>query len=155
MSELDLTQAEADTLITLEKHCEYLALGRTQKQLEYPSLGGRLILPLLCVNKRENFFLDITRSSLILTKETKQLRGRQIIPLLRLDVGGPPHRNPDDTEIPSPHLHIYREGFGDKYAIPIPEIEFKDITDSRQTLVDFMKRCNITKPPLIGYGLFT
>ena len=153
MSEIDLTQAEADMLIALEKHC---ALEETQKPLNYPDLGGRLIVPLLCINRRENFFLDITRSTIVLTKETKQLRGRQVIPLLRLDVGGgAPHRNPDDTEIPSPHLHIYREGYGDKWAIAIPTGKFTDLSKGYQTLIEFMSYCNITKIPHIRKGLFT
>jgi hypothetical protein len=37
---------------------------------------------------------------------------------MRLDLDGPPHRNPDDQEIPCPHLHIYRAGYGDSGPSP-------------------------------------
>ena len=63
---------------------------------------------------------DVTRAQIKLTKATYQNRARQAIILMRLDLDGPPHRNPDETEIPRPHLHIYREGFGDKWAIAEP-----------------------------------
>ena len=84
-----------------------------------------------------------------------QTRGRKIIVLVRLDFGGQPHRNPDDTEIGSPHLHLYREGYGDKWAFPIPSERFSDINDLGKTLDDFMHYCNITQPPRIRMGLWT
>ncbi|HEY7442131.1 MAG TPA: hypothetical protein VH701_06920 [Vicinamibacterales bacterium] len=33
---------------------------------------------------------------------------------------GAPHRNPDDEEIPCPHLHLYREGYGDSLGDAAP-----------------------------------
>jgi len=52
---------------------------------------------------------------------TYQNRGRAVVVLLRLDLKGSPLRNPNDEVIPCPHLHIYREGFGDKWAYPLAE----------------------------------
>jgi hypothetical protein len=75
--------------------------------------------------------------------------------LVRLNFGGAPHRNPDGEEIDSPHLHLYREGFGDKWAIPVPGDVFGDVTDQWRTLQDFMQYCNIAEIPLIRRGLFT
>jgi hypothetical protein len=45
------------------------------------------------------------------TKATYQNSARQVIILMRLDLDRLPHRNPDDTEVPCPHLHQYREGY--------------------------------------------
>jgi len=73
---------------------------------------------------------------------------------LALGLRWSPHRNPDDQEIPCPHLHIYREGFGDKWAIPAPIAEFPNPTDLFPTFEAFMKRCNITLRPDIQLGLF-
>ncbi len=148
MSEINLTQAEADTLIVMEKH------RINEESHHYPGLGGSICVPLSSVDKRENFLLDVSRGRIDLRKGTYQNRARQIVVLVRLDFGGQPHRNPDDVEIPSPHLHIYREGFGDKWARSIPTERFTNMDDLGNTLDDFMRFCNITLPPLFTQGLF-
>ena len=111
-------------------------------------------IPLQSVDKREQFLLDISRGLIDLGRGKYQNRARQVVVLVRLDFGGSPHRNPDGEEIGSPHLHIYREGFGDKWAIPLPADRFPRITNLRSTLDDFMQFCNITLPPNIESGLF-
>ena len=121
----------------------------------YPVPGGQVRIPLISENKRERFFLDIERGIINLLKGKYQNRARQVVVLLRLDFGGPPHRNPDDGEVLCPHLHIYREGYGDKWAIPVPTDAFPDAADPWQTLADFMRYCNVVEPPLIRRGLFT
>lgn len=148
MADINLTQAGADALIAMEKH------RADDHQWDYPALGGTVRIPLVSTDKKESFMLDVTRGNIDLLKATYQNRVRHTVILLRLDLNGPPHRNPDDVEIPCPHLHIYREGFGDKWAFPIPNNRFTDIADLWQTLLDFMVYCNITQPPLIRKGLF-
>lgn len=149
MPEVNLTQAEADALIAIEKH-------RVDDQsYDYPGTGGSICVPLTSFDKREDFLLDISRGRIDLMKGTYQNRARHIVVLVRLDFGGQPHRNPDDVEVPSPHLHIYREGYGDKWAIPVPIKEFSDIGDLWQTLSDFMRYCNVTQEPYISRGLFS
>lgn len=148
MADINLTQKEADALIKMEKHrlddCSY----------DFPMRGAGLSVPLQSPDKREQFLLDIGRGRIELLKGTYQNRARQVVVLVRLDFGGPPHRNPDDTEVPTPHLHIYREGFGDKWAEPAPSDKFPDTTDLWRTLEDFMRFCNITQPPRIERRLF-
>ena len=78
-----------------------------------------------------------------------------MIILVRLDFGGPPHRNPDGEEIGCPHLHTYREGYGDKWAAEVPTDKFSDLSDLWTTLGDFMTLCNVVKPPNFVRGLFT
>ncbi len=114
MADIDISQAEADALIAMEKHFVY------ENDWTFPAAGERLALELNSTDKRESFALDITRSQIKLTKATYQNRARQAIVLMRLDLDGPPHRNPDGQDIPCPHLHIYREGFADKWAEEAP-----------------------------------
>lgn len=149
MADLDITQAEADALIAMEKHCV------DNKDCLFPEPGGRLAIALTSPDKRENFMLDITRAQIKLTKATYQNRARQAIILMRLDIDGPPHRNPDDQEIPCPHLHIYREGYGDKWASPAPVDRYPNVQDLFSTFEAFMQHCNITEPPRIDKGLFS
>jgi len=149
MPEINLTQAEADALIAMEKH-------RVDDQPhDYPGMGGSITVPLVSVDKREDFLLDVSRGRIDLKKGTYQTRARHIVVLVRLDFGGQPHRNPDDVEVSSPHLHIYREGYGDKWAFPVPAAKFPNMGDLWQTLEDFMRYCNVTEPPFIRKGLFS
>jgi hypothetical protein len=149
MADIDIPQAEADALIAMEKHCV------ENKTWLFPEPGGRLAIELVSPDKRENFILDITRAQIKLTKATYQNRARQAIILMRLDLDGPPHRNPDDQEIPCPHLHVYREGYGDKWASPAPVDRYPNVKDLFSTFQAFIRHCNITKPPQIDKGLFS
>lgn len=149
MADIALTQVEADALIAMEKH------RVTNDRHGFPMGGESLTVPLQSPNRREHFLLDLSRGRLDLLKVKMQNRGRQVVVLVRLDLGGAPHRNPDDTEVPAPHLHIYREGYGDKWAMPVPADCFRDTGDLWATLEDFLRYCNITQPPHIDRGLFT
>ena len=149
MPELDLTQSEADALIVMPKiRCDNIAY-------DYPTPGSKLTLTLTCRAKREVFILDITRGRIDLRKGTYQNRAKQVIPLVRVDFGGPPHTNPDGEMIQTPHIHIYREGFADKWASPIPADFCLDPSDAWQLLQGFYIRCAIVEPPIITRGLFT
>ena len=149
MADANLTQAEADALIAMEKR------RSDDTEWSYPDLGGYVTIPLVSIDRRESFLLDLRRGRIDLSKGTYQNRGRQVVVLARLDFGGAPHRNPDGEEIGSPHLHLYREGFGDKWAIPVSDDHFPNLHDAWQTLQDFMRYCNIVEPPMIQRGIFT
>lgn len=149
MADIELTQAEADALIAVEK------VRENNDSVEYPSLGGRVSVPLVSTDKKEHFLLDVSRGRIDLKKGTYQERGRQVIVLVRLDFGGAPHRNPDGEEVPCPHLHLYRSGFGDKWATLVPTDRFSDTNDFWRLLQDFMRYCNITQPPAFERGVFS
>jgi len=148
MAEINLSQEEANSLIAMEK------VKVNDQNWQYPVHGGGLSIPLVSKNKRENFILDISRNKIDLLKGTYQNRARQVVVLVRLDFGGKPHRNPDGQEILSPHLHIYREGYGDKWAMNVPADKFPNVSDPYETLQDFMKYCNIIEVPNIERELF-
>jgi hypothetical protein len=148
MTENTLTQSEADALLAMKKH----RVDDTAYQFSMP--GETLQVPLISANKREPFFLDINRGRLKLNKVTYQNRARTVVVLARLDIDGPPHVNPDGQEISCPHLHTYREGFGDKWAGPVPASVFPKLDDLWGTLDDFMAYCQVAVPPIIERGLF-
>jgi hypothetical protein len=79
VADINLTQADADVLLAMEKH------KLEDTPYEYPSLGGGVRIPLQSPDKRELFFLDITRSQVVLTKGTYQNRARGVAILARLD----------------------------------------------------------------------
>ena len=124
MAHLNIAQSEADELIAMEKH-------RVDDGISlFPEPGGRLAIALTSHDKRENFMLDFTRGQIRLTKANYQNRARQAIVLMRLDIDGAPHRNPDDKDVPCPHLHVYREGYGDKWAFPAPADRYSNVGGS-------------------------
>ena len=149
MADIDITQDEADALIEMEKRFV------EDKDWTFPVAGERIAHALTSLDKRENFTLDVTRAQIKLTKATYQNRARQVIVLMRLDLDGPPHRNPDGTEIPCPHVHTYREGFGDKWAIAAPVDLYPNTLDLFSTCEAFMYQCNITGPSKMQKGLFS
>jgi len=148
MAELNLTQAEADALIALEK------VKADEVQYLYPGAGGYTVVPLVSVDRTEEFLLDVRRGRIDLSKVTYQNRARQVVILARLDLGGPPHRNPDGAELPCPHLHVYREGYADKWAFALSPEKFSDPSDLWRTFEDFLRYCNVTGSEIIERGLF-
>lgn len=156
-----LTQSEVDALIDTQKKC-------TEKEVyNFPLHGGILTIPISSVDGRESFLININRGRIRLTKCTYQERYQEIIILVRLDIDGPPHPNPEVSSvplpyllpyngqvIPCPHLHLYVEGFMDKWAIPAPSNKFPRTTDLVAILDNFFRYCNIVKPPMIQRRIF-
>lgn len=102
------------------------------------------------------FWIDINRKGNKLKKVTLQLReqSRKEIPLLRLDLLGPDHPNPEgDFElagqiIPCPHLHIAHPDYGDSIAYPLDNtyanmyLTDEQCNDMVFVLQRFLNRCN-------------
>lgn len=140
---MNIPQAVADSLLAMHKQ-------RVDNRVWlYPYAGGKVVIPLRAQSGAEEFLLDLYRGMDDPAKETFQNRARSSVVLARLDKGGPPHRNPDKKKVETPHLHYYREGYGDRWAAPAPVDIFTDLGDTWQTLRDFMGFVNITNPPRI------
>lgn len=152
MTTIHISQSDANTLIAREKHRQDdKKYCFTQTRLDYR-------IPLISADGREGFSLDLWRGGISLQKAKFQNRARKAIVLLRLDLDTKPHVNPDGERIIGPHIHIYREGFEDRWAYLLNSAQFQsvfqDVTDEWQTLQDFIHYANISRPPFIGRGLF-
>ncbi|MBP7070178.1 MAG: hypothetical protein KBA97_03815 [Methanothrix sp.] len=146
MSDGDLPQDEADELIAMPK------IRVNDEIMYFPGRGGALDIPLMSDDRKEEFALTIRRGRIDLNKGSYQNICRECIVLLRAELLGPTHCNPDDVEVPCPHIHIYKEGWGTKWAYPLPS-NFSNPGNLWGTLQDFIQYCNITKPPKISRGL--
>lgn len=145
----DITQAEADALLALSKR-------RADEMIrDMPSLGDKLSVPLVSLDGREQFIFDIHQARLVLAKVKYQTRARSSVILARLDLGGAPHCNPDGQEVGVPHLHLYREGYADKWAIDVPLDRFRDITNKLKVMEDFLNYCNVLEHPLLRPTLWS
>ena len=147
MPETVLTQPEADALVAVEKHRE------NDDEWQFPEVGSSITAPLVSADRREKFLLDVSRGRIRLSQAKYQNRAYVSIVLRRLELDGPRHQNPDGEWVACPHMHVYRENFGDKWAIPLRTEEFPNQGDIWKVLEDFVKHCNITRPPRIIRGL--
>lgn len=139
-----LEQGLADYLLNLPKHCEEKNLA------EFPSTGGKVELDLFSNDRREKFILTISQKNVVLYY-TFQTRARNCYVLARLDYGAP-HLNPDGTRIGSSHRHIYREEYGDRYAIELPKEIFSKKENPTQTFQDFLSFCKVVGTLPFEYG---
>lgn len=148
MTEVNLTQAEADALMEMEKH------RLSAEAIPYPAPGRNITIELRSSDGREEFLLDVWRSDKNRSRARFQIRARRAIILTRIDLGGQPHSNDEDEpDIPAPHLHLYREGWGDGWAKPVPSQHFTATDDHYRTLEEFMVYCNIATPPRFQWEL--
>lgn len=135
-----LTQAEADTLIAMPKRFVNPCV------ISLPP-GVDETHELIGADLRERFLLDLWRGTMRLSKYKMQARGRIIVVLVRLDINGAPHTNPDGQLLDGTHLHVYREGFDDKWAYPIDPEVFHDIGNVGFAFEDFCRLCHIEEIP--------
>ena len=124
MADIFLTQHEGDTLLGMSK------ITNKENLLCKSSLRCTLDIPLQSKNGKEKFILYYTQHSINILKRNHHLSARNIIGLARLDLDGPPHRNPDGEEIGPRHLHLYRENFGLKWAYDIPNDKFSNLENA-------------------------
>lgn len=129
-----LSQQEADSLIA-----ELKEIREISGPIAFPQPGDRQKLDLVSTDGAHSFVVDISRKGYMnfVKKCTYQGRFQKDVILLRLDVDGPEHTNPDGETLPRTHLHIYREGQGDRFAIPVPP-DMTNTSDLFQTLIDFL-----------------
>lgn len=151
-----ITQQDADFFFAMEKYPE------EDKEYQFPNSAEKLIIPFTSADKRENFLFDIYRGSIRITKVTYQNRVRKAYILRRLDLDGALHVNPEvetvpfeflepynGKEIPTPHLHFYIEGYGEKWAIPANDILETNDKDIFEMMQQFFSYCNVKQLPNI------
>ena len=106
------------------------------------------------IGTSSDFILDIRNGNIELSKVKYQARHSYTNTiLLRIDTSsGGRHINPDGTLIECPHIHIYQEGYGDKWAYPLDTSIFSDINDITAILKDFLNYFHVENIPRIFYS---
>lgn len=137
-----LSQQEADDLLAMVKFLKH------KGPLEIPEPGKELKLNVVGESNNERFIIDINRKGQIKVRCTYQTRYRKSIILLRIDLVGGKHINPDGTIVECPHIHIYREGFEDRWAYPLNDIlDVQNQFDLIEVLIKFLEYNNIRNIP--------
>ena len=135
---LMLTQQEIDYLLQVLKELN------EKQPLIFPAAFDSKQYNIVSEDKRDKFIIDVNRKGHIkLTKCTFQERHQSGNILLRLDLDGRPHTNPDRQEISCPHLHIIKEGYGTSWAYTVPSDIFKDTTNLLLSFINFLEYCKV------------
>lgn len=145
---MGITQAEYDFLMRQDKSFVDL--------LSPIQLGPAPIQWVRQINSttgKEIFLLDFYRSSVELSKYTINKRYRQTIIMLRYDNGGR-HTNPDGVIFEGPHVHFYREGYNDKFAFPVSEVNVNSSDTMELVFKKIMQFCNVKQVPTIEVPMF-
>lgn len=146
-----MEQSTADYLISLEKRIN-------DSYISLPLVNDKLTLNVQSIDGNETFLLDVNRAgSIRLSRCTFQERYSVTIILVRLDLDdGKSHQNPDGKVIRGPHIHIYKEGYGDRWAYLLSEIDsfsFSNTLDLLTSFTEFCSYCNISNIPAIQRSL--
>jgi hypothetical protein len=143
-----LSQSEADILLSLEKRFVAAPTIRLAPGVdETHDLVGALD------THEEHFLLDIWCGTKRTTKLKYQTRGRKVFVLARIDIDGAPHTNPNGDRIDGTHIHLYREGYEDRWAWPLDPGQFSNVTDSQTLLADFCRLCHIERSYVVQGAL--
>ena len=145
---MGITQSEYNYLIQEDKAFEDV---ETSIKLGPAPIKWKRIIN--TINGKETFLFDFYRGSFEITKYTYNKRYRQTIVLLRYDNGGR-HTNPDGQFFDGPHVHLYREGYDDKFAFPIFEIGVSPSDSMEEVFKKIAQYCNIITIPTIEVTLF-
>ena len=110
-----------------------------------PQIGDNLNFGLHTNSTQDSFIFDLDRSGKIELKFKNQLRKESIL-LVRMDINGPPHINPDGEAVSGSHIHIYKEGYGLKWAHELEEklLTLPDKTNVLDIFRIFCDYCNIS-----------
>jgi hypothetical protein len=153
---LSLAQAEADALLRMPKafvRVEPLEFRRTEPMNSTSVLRSH--------DRREEFLFDLERGRRNRAHLKYQTRARKILVLARLELEGPRHRNPlgqpyrPGEWLSGNHLHLYREGFDDRIAYLLQEVDGRTISgrDGVTALEGFLTFCGVDPLPLIQTAL--
>jgi len=137
-----IAQEEAEALIAMRKFFV------DRRPVSLPP-GADETFRLQGEDRHEGFLLDLWRGTIRLSKIKLQTRARKVIVLVRLDICGSPHTNPDGVWIPGTHIHLYREGFEAKWAHPLDPAAFRNTAHLPTAFEDFCHFCSILDPPSV------
>jgi len=115
-----------------------------KRVIRLPSLGEQSSIQIKSVEKPvQTFRIVINRKQKISGNYSfLEIHGNNGL-LLRLDIIGPPHTNPDGTKVPCPHIHIARDYYDDSWAYEFSPPDVSNFDSLVSQLYEFMVHCHI------------
>lgn len=118
--------------------------------IQLPKNGECVTIALTDSSKIKFFDLDLDRRGKIELKNKLQNRYNKSIVLVRLEINSQPHMNPDGRRVGRNHIHVYKEGFGDRWAYELDKYpQFIQCKYFDEYFREFCKYCNIKIQPNI------
>ena len=137
-----LKQADYEHLISLKKRFKNNIIIKSEPA---PLHWTREIISM---DSEHTFLLDFYRGSFNINRFTINTRFKKNIVLIRFDSQGK-HTNPDETSFDGPHVHIYKEGYSDKFAYPVSLLGLQEanftIREALSKLLDYFNVIEIPK----------
>ena len=141
-------------MLTQKEYSYIINLNKKFKENDEIALDSKWSRDIVAIETRDMFVLDYYLGIIALKKYTYNKRYRKTIVILRFDSSGR-HTNPDGKLLNGPHVHMYREKYGDKWAFPISEIGIgHGMIEKANVLQKFLQYCNVVNCPPIKSTLF-
>jgi len=144
---------EGKSMITTKEYDYIMKLKKEFEENDQIILNKKWSRNIVAIDTKDTFILDYNIGTIKLEKYTYNKRYRNTIILLRFDSFGR-HTNPDGKVFDGPHVHIYRENYGDKYAYNVSEIGINTDMGKSDVLEKFLQYCNVVNCPIIESTLF-
>lgn len=143
MSDVKLTQAEAETLIEMVKRS-------LVAEISFPTRGKHIEFDVVGDSKQDTFAINIYRAKIQPRKYNLSARiKKKGILLLELHINPTTvHQNPNGEKIEGSHWHIYHEEYGRSVAFPADDIEADRFVDNT---IEFLIKFNVVERPNILY----
>ena len=142
---MELPQAKADEYLRVKKKF----LFQSKLNLDQPF---NITETLVSDEHGDIFKIDLRQGRIELLMININYRANECVVLCRLDIDDRTHKNPDGKKIVEPHIHLYKEGFGSKFAYPAKNFGFIDFSNSLSSINKFFDFCNIDKTKISIQG---
>lgn len=131
-----MTDDAFDSLMLLQKSFLH------PKSVKLPHDKQKKVFHVSSVGTKDTFLLDCHRQGTYEMKLMNQMRYGKDFPMVRLEINAPPHMNPDSYVTSRNHIHIYKEGYGMKWAYELSD-KFPASMNMLNLFVIFCEYCGI------------
>ena len=124
-----------------------------QNDFELPRTNEKKSFELKTDYKNIKIFLDIHRSGRIELKKCTIQDRYKSVPLIRIDIDSPPHRDKNNNVSSRNHIHIYNPITNENDTYNLEDFNdniFNDISNFNNIFFDFCSYCNIKIPNTQG-----
>lgn len=128
-----------------------------EREFIFPDPGGRGMMNAKSKTTQHEFVFNITRGRHNPKQCSYLIRTVENDLLFRIDLEGPAHPNPNNEDVPCPHMHIYLHNgtsSPENWAFPLHEKIPVNADDLVEVLQKFLEYNNVEETPTIVTRLY-